>query len=155
MSNEQITFVPLQTAMDAMGANDENAFIKVARKHSCYLERGGIVRINLPELQRCIDEEFSKMQGQAAKRKTVKRDRGSDLGLVEARLTTFPARIEAKKEKIKAADAAMKAADSPYLKRKLERELQTLRAQLAKMEEGYQRDQDRREEILHSDNGVQ
>jgi hypothetical protein len=150
-----MTFVSLQAAMDALGATDENAFIRTARKHSCYLERGGIIRINLPELQRCIEEDFSKMQEQAAKRKTVKRDRGSDLGLVEARLTTYPARIEAKKEKIEATDAAMKAADSPYLKRKFERELQTLRAQLAKMEESYQRDLKRRDEILHSDNGVQ
>jgi hypothetical protein len=141
--------------MDSLGATDENAFIRIAKKHGCYLERGGIARINLPELQRCIEEEFSKMQEQAAKRKTIKRDRGSDLGLVEARLTTFPARIDAKKEKIKATEAAMKAADSPYLKRKYEREMETLRAQLAKMEEGYQRDSDRREEILHSDNGVQ
>ncbi|MCX6600781.1 MAG: hypothetical protein NT025_04375 [bacterium] len=144
-----MAFVPLQTAMETLGASDETAFVKTAKRHACFLKRGGIVRINLPELQRCINEEFSKAQEQATKRKTVKRDRGADLGLMEARLTLYPGRIDAKKSKIKSAEAAVKAADSPYLRRKLEKELKTLRDQLTKLEEGQQRDLRSRDEILN------
>lgn len=145
-----MAFVPLQTAMEALGATDETAFVKMARRHACLLKCGGIVRINLPELQRCVNEDFSKAQEQAAKRKTVKRDRGADLGLIEARLTLYPGRIEAKRSKIRSAEAAVKAADSPYLRRKLDKELTTFRDQLAKLEEGNQRDLRDRDEILNS-----
>lgn len=148
-----IQFVLLSVAMQKLEATDEKEFIKSAKKHKCYHMKGGIVKINLPELERVIDAEFAQDQARAAKRKTREHTPGRDLGLIEARLTLYPARIEAKKDKIKSAEAAVKAADSPYLKRKLEKELNTLHEQLAKMEESYQRDLKRRDEILNSDNG--
>jgi hypothetical protein len=145
-------FVPLGAAMEQLEANDEVSFIKLAKRHNCHFERGGIVRINLPELQRCVEAEFAQMQDAAAKRKTVKkRDRGADLGLIEARLTMYPVRIAAKQDKIKSAEAGLKAADSPYMRHKLNKELKKLREELIRMTDNHQRDQQRREEILHSE----
>lgn len=149
--SDSITFVSLQFAMQQMEATDQPDFIRLAKRHSCYLKKGGVIRINLPELQLRINEDFTKAQEQALKRKLVKRDRGNDLGLIEARLTLGPARIDAKKAKIKAVEAAVKVADSPYLRRKLEKELKAFRDQLTNLEEGYQRDLKRRDEILNSD----
>ena len=152
-----IQFVLLSVAMQKLEATDEDDFIKTAKKHKCYYTRGGIVKIDLPNLELAVDAEFAQAQASAAKRKTREHTPGRDLGLIEARLTLYPARIEAKKDKIKSAEAAVKAADSPYLKRKLAKELKTLCDQLAKMDEGYQRDLKRRDEILNGsvdDGGV-
>ena len=145
-----IQFVPLSVALQKLEATDEADFIKTAKKHKCYYMRSGIVKIDLPKLQLAVDAEFAQALAGAAKRKTREQTPGRDLGLIEARLTLYPARIEAKKDKIKSAEAAVKAADSPYLRRKLDKELTTFRDQLAKLEEGNQHDLKHRDAILNS-----
>jgi len=148
-----IQFVPLSVAMQTLEATDEAEFVKTAKKHKCYYARGGIVKIDLPKLQLAVDAEFARALASAAKRKTRERTQGQNLGLIEARLTLYPARSEAKKDRIKSTEAAAKAADYPRVRRNLEKKAKELHEQLAKMEESYQRDLKRRDEILNSDNG--
>jgi hypothetical protein len=109
-----ITFVSVSVGMQELEATNEVEFIKTAKKHKCFRMKGGIVRINLPELKRAIDAEFAQAEASAAKRKTRQQTPGRDLGLIEARLTLYPGRVEDKKDRIKSAEAAANAADSPY-----------------------------------------
>lgn len=146
-------FMPLLSAMQHFQATIESEFVKSAKKHKCYYMKGGIVKIDVQKLEIAINAEFARAQANSANRKTREPSPGRDLGLIEARLTRYPARIEVKKDKIKSNHAAVRAADSPYLKRKLMKDLKKLENELAKMEESYQRDLKRRDEILNFDEG--
>ena len=86
MSESTNQYVSLAAAMLAMEVTDEQDFIRTAKRHGCYRKIGGIVRINLPELQRLVEAEFTRADEQAKKRKAITRNAGSDFGLVEARL---------------------------------------------------------------------
>lgn len=146
---EPVQFVSLQAAMEQMGVSDQPQFIRTAKRHACYLKKSGIVRINLTELQRRVDEEFAMAQAQLAKGKAIKRNVGSDFGLVSARISQFEKRNKAKLEKISVLKEALAKATNNHERGKLQRDLTKAEGELKKLKDGYERDIKRRDEILN------
>jgi hypothetical protein len=149
MTENTNQYVSIAVAMQELEVSDEKDFIQTAKKHNCYRKIGGVVRINLPELKRLIEEDFAKADERAAKRKGTTRSAGSDYGLVEARLVKYPDRIAKKQAKITEAEAEVKAAQTPYHRHQAQKKLTKLHNELKALIEGQKRDEQRRDEFLN------
>jgi hypothetical protein len=141
-------FVTLAVAMTELGVVDQGEFVRTAQRHGCLLKRGGITRVNLPELKRLIDEDFVKAQVQITNRRESPNTAGKQIGLLRARLVQYPSRIAKKQAKITVAEKAITAAKDRYTRNNAEVKLADARGELDNLKAGQQRDERLLKELL-------
>ena len=142
-------FVTLQVAMTELGVTDQTDFVRTAQRHGCLLKRGGITRINLPELKRLIDQDFVTAQEQIANRREAPNTAGKQIGLVRARLAQYPKRLTQKAAKLAAVEKSVKDAKDRYSRTKAEVEVAKLKSELDNLKAGQQRDEKLLDELLN------
>jgi hypothetical protein len=140
-------------AIELLGVTDSNTFKRDAKRFGCLFQRSGIIKIDVEKFQSAMDAEFAKAAEAVSKRAERKRGPGSDLGLVNARIAQYEGRRKAKLEKIAGLKEAINSAKTAHERGNLQRDLTKAEAELQRLDDGYQRDLKRREEILNANEG--
>lgn len=143
-------FVTLSFAMAHFEALDQAKFLATVKRHRCYVKKGGIVRVNITELQTRLDEDFAKAQEKALNRKVGKGGIGTKVGLISARLSQVKKRLAAKQAKIELAQKAVADADDRLSKHRAAGTVSKLLAERQMILDGQARDLKLLDELMNS-----
>ena len=146
----ELQFVTLSFAMAHFEALDQAEFVATVKRHRCYIKKGGIVRVNLSELQTRLDEDFAKAQEKALNRKVGQGGIGTKIGLINARLSQVKKRLAAKQLKIELAQKAVAEASERYEKHKTAGNVAKLIAERQMILDGQERDLKLLDELMNS-----
>ena len=145
-----LNILPLQEAAEKFQAEDINEFRRGMKRAGCIVTIGGVDMIDMVKLQQ---KAAQKSQG-TGKAKSVKRT-PNPVGLLKARVNTYPRWIEGKNAAIESARIMVATAPNPYEKGQAQKRLNALQKDLTRMEGNFQSDQNRLEAILNADYGIE
>lgn len=145
----KVKFVPLQEAMAQLGATDQSQFISTAKRHKCYLKKGGIVRINITVLEERLNADFVAALEKMERRSESMDSDGRKIGLIRARLKRAPGLIKAKSKAIAIARDEVENAPNAYEKHRAQKKLVKLENGLKRLKENQARDEAELERILN------
>ncbi|RPH93353.1 hypothetical protein EHM69_10525 [candidate division KSB1 bacterium] len=146
-----MNLVLYKEAVERLGVTNEEVFKRDTKRLGCFYQRSGIIKIDVDKFQSAMDAEFEMAAKDVSAPKARKRSAGSDLGIVMARLSQDEKRRKAKLQKIADVKEAMVATKTAYERGKLQRELKKLENELKLQDERHIADEQRRDEILNSE----
>jgi len=140
------TIIPLKEAADRFQVEDINTFRRGMRKSGCIITIAGVDLIDMDKLQqKAVDKSQSKSNTSRVKRTP------NPIGLLRARVNTYPRWLEGKKAAIESAKITMAAAPNPYEKNQGQKKLNILQKDLERMEGNFKSDQNKLNNILNAD----
>ena len=146
MNANEIQILPLKEAAERFQAEDMKKFRSGMKRAGCIVTIGGVDMIDMVKLQQ---KAAQKSQG-TGKVKSVKRT-PNPVGLLKARVNTYPRWIDGKNAAIESARIIVATAPNPYEKGQAQKRLNALQKDLTRMEGNFQSDQNRLEAILNAD----
>ena len=150
MNPHEIQILPLKEAAEKFQAEDMKKFRSRMKRAGCIVTIGGVDMIDMVKLQQ---KAAQKSQG-TGKVKSVKRT-PNPVGLLKARVNTYPRWIDGKNAAIQSAQIKFAEAVNSYEKNQAQKRLNTLQKDLTRMEGNFQSDLKRLEAILNADYGIE
>jgi len=140
------SIIPLKEAADRFSVENIDTFRRGMKKSGCIITIAGVDLIDMDKLQQAaVEKSQSKSNTQRVKRTA------NPIGLLRARVNTYPRWLEGKKSAIESAKITMAAAPNPYEINQGQKKLNSLQHDLKRMEGNFMSDQDKLNNILNAD----
>jgi len=148
MTQNSLNILPLKEAADKFQVENLEIFKRRLKKIHCIISIAGIEFVDVEKLQ---EQALAKVQSNGNGNRV--RRTPNPIGLLRARVNTYPRWLEGKRAAITAARLTATVAQNPYEKARDLKKLNILERDLERMEGNFRRDKNSLDSILNASYG--